>query len=271
VADVLPIVLADLAAESSWLDGVLSGLDADGWTRLTPAPGWTVAHQIAHLTWTDAQSLCAATDTEAFNRRIEQLLTEGVTIDGAAAEGAARAPEDLLADWRDGRERLAEALATVPRGTKLPWFGPPMSAASMGTARLMETWAHGQDIADALDVEHPPTGRLRHVAELAVRTRNFAFTTRGLTPPSDSFFIRLAAPDGSQWTWGPSDATQRIEGTALDLCLLATQRVNRADTGLVATGPDADRWLDIAQTFAGPPGEGRAPRGRGLSMSHRQP
>lgn len=40
-----------------------------------------------------------------------------------------------------------------------------------------------------------------------------------------------------------------------------TQRVHRTDTDLTATGPDADRWLDIAQAFAGPAGPGRTPEG----------
>ena len=34
------------------------------------------------------------------------------------------------------------------------------------------------------------------------------------------------------------------------------QRINRADTDLTAEGNDADTWLDIAQCFAGPSGEG---------------
>jgi hypothetical protein len=46
---------------------------------------------------------------------------------------------------------------------------------------------------------------------------------------------------------------------AYDFCLLVTQRRHRDDPDLVATGPDADRWLDIAQAFAGPPGNGREP------------
>jgi len=151
----------------------------------------------------------------------------------------------------------------LPDGTRLPWFGPSMSAASMATARLMETWAHGNDIAEALGVPHPATSRLRHVAHLAVRTRDFAFTLHGRTPPPDPFLIRLTAPDAAIWSWGPADAAQRVEGPALDFCLLATQRRHRLDTALVATGPDADSWLDIAQAFAGPPGPGREPAGRG--------
>ena len=257
--DVLSAVLADLADEDAWLDTVLAGLDGSGWQRPTPAPGWTIAHQVAHLTWADEQAWRAATDPRAFADLVRQVLAGEVTVDDAAAVGAAQPPPSLLRRWRAARAALATALAAMPAGTQMPWFGPPMSAASMATARLMETWAHGQDIAEALEVPHPATNRLRHVAYLAVRTRDFAFTLHDLTPPPDAFLVRLTAPDGAVWSWGPADATQRVEGTALDLCLLATQRRHRSDTGLVATGPDADRWLDITQAFAGPSGAGRAP------------
>lgn len=258
-SDILTGVLSDLAGEGAWLDAVLAGLDDSGWRRPTPAPGWTVAHQVAHLSWTDEQALCAVTDPDAFAGLKARMLTGEVTTDGTAAEGAAVPPADLLARWRGGRDRLAAALAAVPDGRRLPWYGPPMSATSMATARLMETWAHGQDIAEALEVPHPAGDRLRHVAYLAVRTRDFSFGVHGRTPPADPFLVRLTAPDGTVWSWGPADAPQRVEGTALDLCLLATQRRHRSDTGLVATGPDADAWLDIAQAFAGPPGAGREP------------
>ena len=260
--NVLPAVLADLAAESAWLDAVLTDLDDADWLRPTPAPGWTIAHQIAHLAWTDEQALSAATDPEGFAAQVRRMLAGTVTVDGAAAEGAALPPPALLRRWRAGHAELAAALAAVPAGTRLPWYGPPMSAASMATARLMETWAHGQDVADGLGVPHPATNRLRHIAYLAVRTRDFAFTTHGLTPPQDAFAVRLTAPDGSVWSWGPADAAQSVEGSALDFCLLATQRRHRLDTDLVASGPDADRWLGIAQAFAGPPGAGREPAGR---------
>ena len=136
-----------------------------------------------------------------------------------------------------------------------------MSTASMATARLMETWAHGLDIADALGVVLAPTDRLRHIARLGVRTRDFAFGAHGLTPPAEEFRVELTAPDGGTWSYGPADAPQRVTGPALDFCRLVTQRAHRADLALTATGPDADRWLDIAQAFAGPPGSGRAPTG----------
>lgn len=258
---VLGAVLLDLAAESGWLQATVEPLDVAAWRTPTPAQGWTIAHQVAHLAWTDEQARWAATDPEGFAAQLARVVAGEDGVDAAAERGAQQDPSSLLAAWVKGRDDLAAALAAVPEGTKLPWFGPPMSAASMATARLMETWAHGQDVADALGVDHPATGRLRHVAHLAVRTRDFSFRSRGLTAPSAEVAVRLVGPDGDPWVWGDPAAAQSITGPAVDFCLVATQRRHRADTALVATGPDADRWLDVAQAFAGPPGAGREPHG----------
>jgi uncharacterized protein (TIGR03084 family) len=127
----------------------------------------------------------------------------------------------------------------------------------------METWAHGQDVADAVGVVRPPTDRLRHVVRIGVRARDFAFGVHGLTPPSEEFRVELRAPSGELWTYGPEAAPQRVTGPALDFCLLVTQRAHRTDLAVEAVGPDADRWLDIAQAFAGPPGAGRPPKSKG--------
>jgi uncharacterized protein (TIGR03084 family) len=254
------LVLADLVAESADLDGLVAGLDDAGWTAPTPAAGWTVAHQIAHLVWTDRAALLAATDPDGFGRHLRDAVADpDGFVDAGAAEGAALPPAELLADWRAGRERLAEALRGVPAGVRLSWYGPPMSPASMATARLMETWAHGLDVADALGVRRAPTARLRNVAHLAVRTRDFAYLLRDRTPPAEQFRVELTGPGGEQWTWGPDDAAQRVTGSAYDFCRVAVQRLHRDDADLKAEGPDADTWLDIIQAFAGPPGPGRPP------------
>ena len=142
----------------------------------------------------------------------------------------------------------------------MPWYGPPMSATSMATARFMETWAHSLDVHEALGVEPEVTDRIRHVAHLGVRTRDFSFAAHRTPPPAEEFRVDLTAPSGDLWSWGPDDASQTVTGSAYDFCLLVTQRVNRADTSLVAVGRDADAWLSIAQCFAGPPGAGREPR-----------
>jgi uncharacterized protein (TIGR03084 family) len=261
-------LLGDLAAESAALDAVVAHLEETAWLCPTPAEGWTVAHQIAHLAWTDQQALLAATDPEGFRATLAETGPRlGTLADDAAAAGATDEPARLLTRWREGRAALAEALAGLPDGAKLPWFGPPMSAASMASARLMETWAHGLDVTDGLHRPPSVSGRLRHVAHIGVRTRDFAFAQHGLPVPAEPFRVELAAPDGTAWTWGPEDAVQRVTGPALDFCLLVTQRRHRADLALEATGADADRWLDVAQAFAGPPGPGRPAAGTGSSAA----
>lgn len=256
-------VIDDLHRESEELDLLVAESGQERWSLATPAAGWSVAHQIAHLAWTDHSALLAVTDAEAFAKEVEKAVAApGGFVDEGAEAGAALPPAVLLADWRSGREALERALRAAPAGTRFPWYGPPMSVASMATGRLMETWAHGQDVADALGVTRAPTDRLRHVARIGVRARDFAFGARGLTPPAEEFRVELDGPDGQMWAYGPEDAPQRVTGPALDFCLLVTQRAHRADLAVRAQGPDADRWLDIAQAFAGPPGGGRQPRER---------
>jgi uncharacterized protein (TIGR03084 family) len=255
-------VLADLRAESEELDGLVAPLTGDGWRTATPAPGWTVAHQIAHLAWTDRQASLAMSDPDAFAVEVRKVF-EAVdsAVDAAAEQGAADEPAVLLRRWRAGRTALWEALGAADPGARFAWFGPPMSTASMATGRLMETWAHGQDVADALGVRRAPTDRLRHVVRIGVRARDYAFTVHGLTPPAEEFRVELTAPDGRLWAFGPKDAAQRVTGPALDFCLLATHRRHRDDLAVRAEGDDARRWLDVAQAFAGPPGAGRRPGG----------
>lgn len=254
---VAPLV-ADLRAESEDLDALVAELPAEGWSTMTPAPGWTIAHQIAHLLWTDRVALLSVTDEADFNVVLGAAAEDpSGFVDRAADDLAATEPVELLADWRATRALLHDALLTVADGRKLPWFGPPMSAASMATARLMETWAHGLDVADALGVRRAPTARLRSVAHIGVRTRDFAFAVHGLPVPTAPFHVELNAPDGSVWSWGPADAAQRVTGSAEDFCFLVTQRRPRAELDVTADGPDAERWLSIAQAFAGPPGPGR--------------
>ncbi|MFG1840836.1 TIGR03084 family metal-binding protein [Micromonospora sp. NPDC049175] len=251
-------LLTDLAAESAHLDSLVAPLPAADWARPTPAPGWSIGHQIAHLAWTDHVSLLAATDTEAFFAAVTAAPDPTRMVDDGAEEFLAP-PAELLARWRAGRAALADALTAVPAGEKLQWFGTRMSATSMATARIMETWAHGEDVADTLGVVRPASDRLRHVAHLGVRTLGHGFAAHGRDIPTTPVRVELVGPGGAIWAWGPTDAADRLSGPALDFCLLVTQRRHRADLALVATGPVADEWLDVAQAFAGPPGDGRKP------------
>ena len=257
----LAAVLADLQAEGDQLEDLVVTLDEPGWRTPTPAAGWDVAHQVAHLAWTDEVALAAVTDQAAWDASVLQALEDpDGFVDAEAARGAAAPVGELLTRWRAARAALAEALAAVPEGTKIPWYGPPMSATSMATARFMETWAHARDVAWGLGVELPADDRVRHVVHIGVRTRDYAFVNRGLTPPAEEFRVELALPSGEQLAFGRESARQSVTGSAADFALVVTQRLHRDDADLTATGDDADAWLDIAQAFAGPPGPGREPR-----------
>jgi uncharacterized protein (TIGR03084 family) len=253
-------VLSDLAAEGDDLDQLVSGLEPDGWQAATPAPGWTIAHQVGHLASSDRFAAAAVNDPAEFAVRQAELAAGFESaVDATAARYNPMAPAELLAIWRLARAEVIKALGSVPAGQRVPWVVAPLSPAALATTRLMELVGHGQDIRDALGVAWVPTDRIRHVAWLGVRTRDFAMANGGLTPPLQEFRVELTAPSGQLWAFGPVDAQQRVTGPAADFCLLVTRRRHRADLRLQAEGADAGRWLDVAQAFAGPPSAGRQP------------
>jgi uncharacterized protein (TIGR03084 family) len=248
----------DLTAEHDDLDRMVDGADL---SSPTPAAGWTVGDQLSHLWFFDQRALLALTEPEAFARDADAILAAVSSggQDPSVAAGRALPAGQLIERWRDDRRRLVGHARTVDPRARIPWYGPAMSARSFITARLMETWAHGQDVADALGVTRTPTDRLRHVAHIGVGARAFSYLANGREPNAAPVRVELIGPSGDTWAWGPEDAPDRVTGPALGFCLLVTQRRHRDDAGLTAEGPVADEWLDIAQSFAGPPGEGRRP------------
>lgn len=252
---VLGGVLRDLAEESEQLDSYVSGLAPSAWTAVTTPEGWTVAHQIGHLHQIDALSLAAIVDPAAFAEEARAASGDSSSRVDAGADAMAQLGRDeLMTRWRDCRSSLAHALADVAEGRKIPWFGPPMSAASMATARIMETWAHGHDVVEATGGTVVPTARVRHVCHIGVRARGFAYASRGEQPPAVDVRVELMGPDGVLWTWGDPSAADRVTGRGHDFALLATRRRHLDDVDVHAEGQAASHWLTLIQAFAGPAG-----------------
>jgi uncharacterized protein (TIGR03084 family) len=253
-------VYKDLVAEGDDLDGVVADLGPDGWRTPTPAVGWTVADQIAHLTFIFDLAHLAAAAPQRFAERTAAAATGfQAAVESARAEYAAAEPAALLERWRASRADAAAALAALDPAATVPWLVNPLPPSVLAAAGLMELFGHGQDIVDALGVERVHTDRIGHLAWFGTRVWDFGYQARGLTPPDVRFGFELTAPSGALWRFGPPDADQRITGPALDFCLLVTRRRHREDLSVKAVGPDADHWLDIAQAYRGPAGPGRRP------------
>jgi uncharacterized protein (TIGR03084 family) len=253
-------ICKDLADEQAALDDIVKDLDEAGWQTVTPFYGWRIKDEISHIAYFDRAAFLAATDVKAFNKDVEKMLEGFTNFDDMHAkvnsEGGALSGADLLSWWRKERAQLIEAFLAVDPNTKLPWYGPPMAPKSSATARLMETWAHGQDIVDALKASRPGTDRLKHIAHLGVATFSWSFKNRELDVPDKPVRVALSSPSNELWTWGPEDAQNTIRGTAEDFCLVVTQRRGLSNTRLECDGEIAEKWMSIAQAFAGPPEDG---------------
>ena len=243
-------LLDDLRDEHADLDSLIEGADL---AAPSAATGWTIGDCVGHLWFYDREATKALRDPAAFVAGLDEITSDPAgyvtrTLDEPRALG-----EKLPIAARAQRAELLSALRDADPATKVPWYGPPMSPASFATARLMEYWAHGQDIADALGIDRKPTARLRHICHLGVRTRGFSYVVRGLEAPASEVHVSLTSPDGETWTWGDPSAADRVDGTALDFCLVVTQRRLVDDTGVTVTGDAAREWMSIAQAFAGGP------------------
>ncbi|MBI9075521.1 MAG: TIGR03084 family protein [Desulfatibacillum sp.] len=247
----------DLKSEYDALDALVANLDDKALDTVTPFFGWTIRDEISHIAFFDEAGKLAATDLEAFNQQLQGLIEGIKDFDDVHkrvhAIGRKKNAVELMAWWREERAAELKALEALQPKDRLPWYGPDMSARSFATARLMETWAHGQDVVDALGADREATDRLAHVAHIGFITFKWSFVNRQASVPEKTVRVELTSPSGEIWTLGSGDTDQVVKGDALDFCLVVTQRRNVGDTGLVVTGDTARQWMEFAQAFAGPP------------------
>lgn len=251
-------ICADLNDEHDALDALVADLDEATWDLPTAAPGWAIRDQVSHLWFFDRRAVMAMTDPDAFADDMRRLLASGGT-EASVVPGREMSGAELLAAWRADRRRLLDVGSEIDPSARVPWYGPAMGARSFVTARLMETWAHGQDVADALGVQREATDRLRHVAHIGVRARPFSYAINQRAMPDADVHVALTTPSGETATWGAPASPDSVRGPMLDFCLVVTQRRHRDDTALEITGDAAHEWVSIAQAFAGDPGQGRRP------------
>lgn len=257
----------DFLAEVAALHSLVAGPHCRDSLAVTPFYGWRVRDVISHLATIDEIALWALTDEPIFGTARADFAAGTAARDTDSADNTVFHRiaayertlhdhigwQDLVAKWQEGAEDLAAAARVLEPSAKCPWFGSAMRISTLLAARQMEVWAYGQDVFDSCRVLRPESDRLFNVADFANRVFSFSFLNRGLPVPASRPSLMLTAPSGKLWTWNEASDTERIEGTAVDFCRVATQRRNPADTGLVAVGSVASQWLDVAQCITGPP------------------
>jgi enediyne biosynthesis protein E11 len=254
--------VAALRAEAEAFDRLVAELGPDGFATPTPAPGWTVAHQVGHVAFVFSIAGMAAGEPDRFRAMaagVQEFGAFDAAVNAALAPYLALEPAALLARWRAERDTAVTALAAVPGDALVPWLVRPLPPGVLASAGMMELFAHGQDVADALGVDRPATDRLAFLVHFVAATRDFGYQAHGLTPPAAPFRFEVALPSGAELAVGPADAEQRVTGSARDLCLLAARRRHPDDLDVKAVGEEAERWVGIAQAYRGPAGPGRAP------------
>jgi uncharacterized protein (TIGR03084 family) len=248
-------VVAALAAQQHELSGLLSGLDDAGWRRPSRCEGWSVADVVLHLAQTNEMAIGSAQGR--FAEAIMEL-TEGLGMAESVDDGAAlmvehdrgHPPAAVRERWETSAAGLRQALAACDPHGRVTWVAGELSARTLATTRLAETWIHTGDVAAALDVVLPPTDRLWHIARLAWRTIPYAFERAGRTLAGPVAF-ELTGPSGDAWDFSlDAPADTRIRGDAVELCLVAARRVEPDDTALVGDGPDAAAVLELVRTYA---------------------
>jgi len=247
-------VLADLATQQDELSGLLAGRDDLEWQRPSPCEGWTVADVVLHLAQTNELSIASA------QGRLPEVA-KGMggpertnTVDDSAAlmvEAERGAPVRALHDrWLDGVETLRAVLAAADPHERVMWVAGELSIRTLATTRLAETWIHTGDVAAAFGVALEPTDRLCHIARLAWRTLPYAFMRAGRELHGPVAF-ELRSPYGAACDFVPDDPPLTVvRGEVAELCNVAARRVDPADTGLTATGPDAGAVLELVRTYA---------------------
>ena len=241
---------ADFLAETQALGRLLAPLPDAAFSEATQFKGWTINDVIRHLHfWNRAAGLQLTDPGE-----LQQMIAGAMGAGGMRVFERETIPatgQALREDWLATAEDVAAQFAKADPKARLKWAGPDMSARSSITARLMETWAHGQEVYDHLGVERVDDDRIRNIAHLGVSTFGWTYQVRRMEAPPVAPYVRLMAPSGAIWTWGEEGAANSVTGSATEFCQVVTQVRNVADTKLVVHGPVATQWMGMAQCFAG--------------------
>jgi uncharacterized protein (TIGR03084 family) len=240
----------DFLEESRALYGLLVNRPEADFGKVTQFKDWTVDDVLRHLHFWNWMAELQIVDEARLDQELAAVGAQGMRPREQAHVGGASG-RPLLSVWWDQVQKTAEVFAEADPKARLKWAGPSMSARSSITARLMETWAHGQEIYDVLGAERVDADRIKNIAVLGINTYGWTYLVREEEPIGPMPYVKLTAPSGEIWSFGEEDDANWIEGRATEFCQVVTQTRHIKDTNLTVTGPVAENWMSKAQCFAG--------------------
>lgn len=246
----------DFQAESDALYDLLKPLEDADFDRKTLFKDWSLNDVLQHLHFFNYAADLSLKDEAGILKLLADLkaaYAEGETVVSYTDKQLnGVSGRELLELWHDYYTKMVDNFRDVDPKKRLKWAGPDMSVLSSITARLMETWSHGQAVYDLLGAERQDKDHIKNIVVMGNNTFGWTFINRGEEVPEDKPFLKLTAPSGAIWEFNDPSDSNYVEGLASEFCQIVTQTRNVKDTGIKAVGDVATKWMEVAQCFAGP-------------------
>jgi len=246
----------DFCNESEALYKLIEPISDDAYGQKTQFKNWTINDVLSHLhmwNWAADKSLSDPDEFDAFLNRLMMEMADSTLRQFETKWLDGLENKELLEEWRRYYIEMSKRFEVTDPKKRVKWAGPDMSVRSSITARLMETWAHGQEVYDHLGVARQNQDRIKNIAVLGMNTFGWTFMNRKMEVPGDKPYVKLTAPSGETWEWEDPSTQNYVEGSAEEFCQVVTQVRNIGDTSLKVVGETANLWMSIAQCFAGGP------------------
>ena len=247
----------DFIEEATVLAEFLESQPDSVFETVTLFKSWTVNDVLGHLHMFDVAALKTVEGEavfDSFMKPVLERLNQGMSLLEAQYPFLGNLKgRELFEKWQETTKVLGQKYATIDPKQRVKWVGPDMSALSSITARQMETWAHGQEVFDALGVQRKDGDRIKNICHLGVVTFSWTFKNRQMPTPDPVPFVNLTSPSEENWEWNDNQSKSSIRGNAVEFAQVVTQVRNIKDTSLEVIGHSADQWMSLAQCFAGAP------------------
>ncbi|MEK7426739.1 MAG: maleylpyruvate isomerase family mycothiol-dependent enzyme [Actinomycetota bacterium] len=193
--------------EHTWhaIGNLCADLDEPQWCLATDLPGWSVKDNVSHLIGTERmlQGLARTDHRSPAFEYLKNPIGESNEHEVDARRSTTGAA--VLAEWN---ELVALRLATLRSADQAYYEVEAMTPTGMGTVadflhiRVLDSWAHEQDIRRALDrpggFDDPSAA---HTIDRLIRTLPIVIGKRAATPEGAAVTVEITGPVSRRLTY----------------------------------------------------------------------